>query len=452
MLVPPGFWLTGPLELKSNVRFHLERGALLQLSNNPDDFPMVKTPDQSGRGYVVAPPISAHDARNIAITGEGVIDGAGEAWRYVKREKQTEREWNERVAAGGYVSPDSREWWPSQDAYEGSKYLSQLAKRDVSASEQEYAKAKLFLRPDLIRFVRCSGILLDGPTFRNSPRFHVHPVQCENMIIRNITVITPWSAMNGDGIDLSACRNVVVSRCLVDVGDDAICIKPSAAPSGWAPGASCSKIVIADCTVFHGHGGFVIGSESYGGASDIMVRNCTFIGTDVGIRCKSSRGRGGVVERIFVDGVRMRGIANEAILFDMYYGGGAPEVEAAKERLSSEQEPVNALTPRFRDISVKNVVCSGAARAMVINGLPEMPIARLRFDSVSISARKGILCIEADSVRFAHCTVRSQEGPVVQVEGKRSGSISFFDVPEVQSVAAIRCASGVPAGSVVVEK
>jgi polygalacturonase len=423
VLFPPGAWRTGPIELKNNVRLHLERGSFLLLSNRVEDFPMVPKPGNA-RGFIVAPPIFANGAKNIAITGEGIIDGAGERWRYVLHEKQTERQWRELVASGGVVSADGKEWWPSRAAMDGKRYLDSLDGLKSSPTLAQYEQAREFLRPDLVYLYRCNTILLDGPTFRNSPRYHLHPVQCENVIIRNVFVHTDWFAMNGDGIDLSSCRNVVVYRSTLDVGDDGLCIKPASIGPHQTPGPSCAKILITDCTVYHAHGGFVIGSESYGGVRDLSVRNCTFINTDVGIRFKSARGRGGVVERVFIDGVQMRNMMTEAILLDMYYGGGAPEVESAKDRSVRAAAPVTDRTPQFRDITIRNVVCDGAASAILINGLPELPITNITLDSVTVTAKQGVLIIDASGVSLNGCSIQAQTGPVLTVNEGRKVTVS----------------------------
>ena len=418
VVIPAGVWRTGPIQLKSNVRLHLERGSILLFSDRVEDYPMMPKPG-NGRGFVVTPPIFASGATNIAITGDGIIDGAGERWRYVLREKQTERQWHDLLATGGVVSPDGKEWWPSSEALNGKRTLDSLDKAAPAPGIADYQAVREFLRPDLVYLYRCSSILLDGPTFRNSPRFHIHPVQCEDLVIRNVFVHTDWFAMNGDGIDLSSCRNVVVYRSTLDVGDDGLCIKPASIGPHQKPGPSCAKIVIADCTVYHAHGGFVIGSESYGGVRDISVTNCTFINTDVGVRFKSARGRGGLVERVFVNGVRMRNMMTEAILLDMYYSGGSPEVESAKDRSVRAAAPVNDRTPQFRDISIRNVVCDGAARAVLINGLPELPIRNIRLDSITVSAGLGVTVIDADSITLNACTIRAKSGPVLLVNEGR---------------------------------
>jgi len=419
VVVPPGTWLTGPIRIGSNINLHLERGALVQFSNRPEDFPLIAGFDGKSKRYIIMPPISAFRARNIAITGDGIFDGAGEAWRYVKKEKQTERQWKELVASGGVVSPGGKEWWPSKEAMNGEAYLRGLEKAGRTPTAEDYAKIRGYLRPDLVHLVQCTGILLDGPTFRNSPHFHVRPQQSENIIIRNIKISSPWYAQNGDGLDPSSCRNVVIYNISVDTGDDGICLKPGTIAKTQKPGPSCENIVIADCVVYHAHGGFVIGSESYGGVKNVSVRNCVFIETDIGLRFKSMRGNGGVVENVFIEGIQMRAIQNEAILFDMYYGSGAPEGKAEERPEDRKAEAVNDRTPRFRDITIRNIVCNGAKRAMLINGLPEMPVRDIVLDSVTVSAKEGALIADAEGITLNGCRIAVQSGPVLTVKQSR---------------------------------
>lgn len=416
VLVPPGTWLTGPIRLESNVNLRVERGALVQFSRRIEDFPLIAGLDGKSRTYMLTPPISAHRARNIAITGEGLFDGAGEVWRYVKKEKLTERQWKELVGSGGVVSEDGTQWWPSREAMEGEKYLAGLQAAGKVPGRNDYARVREFLRPDLVRLVQCDGILIDGPTFRNSPKFHLHLVQSENMVIRNVQILTEWHAQNGDGIDIASCRNVLLYNATVNVGDDGICLKPGTPASSQKAGPACENIVIADCIVYRAHGGFVIGSESYGGARNVAVRNCQFIGTDVGIRMKSSRGRGGLVERVLIEGIQMRAIQNEAILFDMYYGQGDPEraYPAAAAAPAS-----NGRTPEFRDFVIRNVTCTGARRAALLNGLPELPLSGIVLDSVRIQARLGVRSMFAREISLSNSSLSVEKGPVIALQETR---------------------------------
>jgi polygalacturonase len=429
VVVPPGTWLTGPIRLKSNINLRLERGALVQFSNRIEDFPLIAGFDGKSRRYIVTPPIHAYRAENIAITGEGIFDGAGEVWRYVKKEKQTERQWKDLTSSGGVVSPDGKQWWPSQEAMDGEKYLAELEKSGKNLTAADYAKAREFMRPDMVRLVQCNGILLDGPMFRNSPRFHVYPVQSENIIVRNIKIQTDWSAQNGDGLDFGACRNILVYNTTVDVGDDAICLKPGSIADKQKPGPSCENIVIADCIVYHGHGGFVIGSGSRGGTQNVMVRNCVFIGTDVGLRFKSLRGNGGLIKNIYAENIQMRNIMNEAIIFDMYYGGLAPEETASPETGEKRVEPVTALTPQFEDFYIKNIVCNGAKRAVLINGLPEMPVKNIHIEDVHIASEQGALLIDAEGISLKRAEILPKAGPVVSIVNSRNIELAKVTYP-----------------------
>jgi polygalacturonase len=413
VVIPPGTWLTGPIRLLSGVNLHLERGALVQFTGRVEDFPLIAGFDGSGKRYIITPPLLAFRAKNVAVTGDGIFDGAGEAWRYVKRYKLTEEQWKELTASGGVISPDGSEWWPSREAMEGGPYLKRIEESGRQPSLEDYRKVREFLRPDLAIFVQCDGVLLDGVTFQNSPRFHVRPSQSQNVIIRNLTIRCPWYAQNGDGLDPTSCRNVVIYNTTVDVGDDGICLKPGGLATTQAPGPACENIVIAGCTVLHAHGGFVIGSESYGGVNNVSVRNCLFLGTDVGLRFKSFRRNGGLVRNVFIDGVRMRGIASQAILFDMFYSGNGPDLESRKSLAGHLAEPVTARTPRFEHFSIRNVVCSGAGHAIVISGLPEMPVRGIAFDSVSISAREGVAMAEAEGIALNGCRIAPDSGPAV---------------------------------------
>lgn len=414
--VPPGTWLTGPIRLESNVNLHLERGALLQFSNRIEDFPLIAGLDGKSKKYVITPPIAAYRATNIAITGNGVIDGAGEVWRYVKKYKMTEHQWKELVASGGVVSSNGQEWWPSQGAMDGQQYLRAIERSGRKPAVADYAHVREYLRPDMVQLVQCNGILIDGTTFQNSPRYHLRPVQSENVIIRGVKVLSPWYGQNTDGIDPVSCRNVIVYDATVDVGDDGICLKPGSIAASQEPGPACQNIVVANCVVYHAHGGFAIGSESFGGVRNVSVRNCLFIGTDVGLRFKSMRGRGGVVENVFVDGIQMRAITDDAILFDMYYGQTAEEREAAKAASSG---PV----PQFRDVSMKNIVCNGARQAVRIVGLPEMPVSNIMLENVDIRSVGGLSLTDADSITIRNCSITPERGPIMTMVQSRGVTV-----------------------------
>jgi DNA sulfur modification protein DndE len=430
VIVPEGEYLTGPIRLASGINFHLERGALIVFSRKFSDYPLVPFPTKKSKNYGCTPPIWAVDCENIAITGDGVIDGSGDAWRPVKKEKYTANEWKKIVASGGVVTPDGTMWYPSPEAMNGEAYLKELKKNKKNPTAEEVAGAKEFLRPKMVELLGCSSVLLDGVTFRNSPQFAVHPAQCENMVIRNVTIQNAYSAQNGDGLDISACHAVIVYNAVVDAGDDAICIKPGGYDAGRGWTAACENIIIADCTVYHGHGGFVIGSETYGGARNILARNLTFLGTDVGLRFKSARDRGDLIEKIYVDGIVMKDIVNEAILFDTYYESGSAEKNAMDRDEARKAEPVTGRTPRFDGFTISNVVCRGAGRAVLLLGLPEMPIKNISISNSVFSASKGGLLVDAEKITLDNVTMMPDAGPVYVVKEASAISIVHAIVPK----------------------
>ncbi len=325
VLVPRGLWLTGPIQLKSNVNLHVQRGALVQFSSRLSDFQLVKTNWEGEDAVRNQSPISGFDLENIAITGGGTFDGAGDAWRMVKKEKLNAGQWQRLVKSGGVLDEKGTTWYPSAGSLKGStlnKPWTLTAGQEPDYSK--YAEFKDFLRPNMLSLQRCKQVLLEDFTIQNSPAWTIHPLLCDNVTLRRVTARNPWYGQNTDALDLESCRTGLVEGCTFDVGDDGICIKSGRDEEGRKRGVPTENFIIRDTKVYQAHGGFVIGSEMSGGARNLYVSNCTFMGTDVGLRFKTARGRGGVVENIFIDGVDMTDIAGEAILFDMYYAAKDP--------------------------------------------------------------------------------------------------------------------------------
>ena len=343
--VGPGVWLTGPIELKDNIDLHLDPMAIIKFS--PDKSLFV---DPEGKQSRVYSGIRASKRKNISITGEGIIDGNGDNWRPVKRSKVSDVEWKRYAKLGGKQTEDGSLWYP-WDAKSGYPNIAE------SAEKQER------MRNDLIRFTNCENIVIKDVTVQNAPKFHVHPLNCVNVIIDGITVRCPWNAQNGDGIDISDCHKVLVANCLVDVGDDGICLKSGEQKKGNLV-SGCEDIIIRNNTVFHAHGGFVIGSEDVEGIRRVVVSDCRMSGTDTGLRFKSGIGRGGLTENIYINNVVMSDINNEAIIIECDYTD-KPAGGTAKE--SKEVELKNI--PVFSDINVSNITCQGASTAISAHGI-----------------------------------------------------------------------------------
>ena len=388
VLVNEGIWLTAPIELKSNVNLHLDKGATIQFTTDHTQYPIIKAGGTS-TNFTPASPIYSYDAENIAITGEGIIDGAGDSWRQVKKSKVSESVWKE-MNKTGVLSNDGKIWWPTREAMMGEDYLKNMKKEKGILTAEDYLPARDFLRPFMVYFVNCKNILVQGVTIRNSPKFVFYPSRCTNLTIDGANIFNDWWAQNGDGIDISACKNVVIYNTTVSVGDDGICMK-SSGKNGGADDANLENILVAECTVYRAHGGFVIGSNTDGGMKNIYVTNCNFIGSDVGIRVKSNAGRGGKVQHIYCDNITMKNIVNEAILFDTYY----EDVVAGKDKtVTTAKDKI----PEFTNFYLSNITCEGAATAIYINGLPEMPVHNIHFDNVSITAKKGFVANYAENI------------------------------------------------------
>jgi len=417
VLVPTGLWSTGPVELKSNVNLHLQGGAVLSFTRDMSQYKLVETNWEGLAAVRNQSPISGTGLTNVAITGKGVVDGNGDAWRMVKKEKLTASQWEKLVASGGVVDQKGRIWYPSEGSLKGS----QVKNAGVIASGKtvkDYEDIKDFLRPNLLVISQSKNILLEGVTFQNSPAWNVHPLMCENITISNIVVRNPWYGQNGDGLDLESCKNVVVENSVFDVGDDGICIKSGRDEEGRKRAMPTENVLIKNCTVYHAHGGFVVGSEMSGGAKNLFVTDCTFIGTDIGLRFKTTRGRGGVVEKVYIKNITMKDIPGDAILFDMYYAAvdPVPLKGEARELPKVVVLPVTEETPQFKDIHVKNVVCDGAERGIFVRGLPEMNIHDIYLEDVTIQADKGIQTQDAKSIFFKNVNVIVKDSkPVVDI-------------------------------------
>ncbi|MEO8110343.1 MAG: glycoside hydrolase family 28 protein [Ginsengibacter sp.] len=431
VLIPPGMWLTGPVILKSSVNLHLQKNALLQFTKDFDEYKLVEGNWEGVSQMRNQSPVSATDATNVAITGFGIIDGNGGAWRMVKKDKLNETQWRDLVSSGGMLSDDKKTWYPSEKSFKGS----QLKNPGVISSEKDaayYNDIKDFLRPNMILLTHCKKVLLEGVTFQNSPAWNLHPLMCENLTVRNVYAKNPWYAQNGDGIDVESCKNVLIENSTFDVGDDGICIKSGRDEAGRKRAMPTENLLVKNCTVYHAHGGFVIGSEMSGGAKNLYVEDCTFIGTDIGLRFKTTRGRGGVVENVFVKNITMKDIASEAILFDMYYAAQDPVALVGEKRMAPkvEMKPVTEETPQFKNFYVKNIVCDGADKAVFIRGLPEMHIANIYLSNITIKAKKGIDISEATGIHFKNVKlITTDTDPVADILNSNDVSFDKFIFP-----------------------
>jgi len=418
VVVPKGLWITGPIEIKSNVNLHLQKNSILQFTRDFDQYPLVASNWEGLSQMRNQSPLWAKNQTNIAVTGFGIIDGAGDAWRMVKKDKLTESQWKKLVASGGLLSEDKKMWYPSEQSVIANK-LKNPGEITADKTPEFYKSIKDFLRPNLLVFTSCKRILLEGVTFQNSPAWNIHPLMCEDLTVRNVYAKNPWYAQNGDGIDIESCKNVLIENSTFDVGDDGICIKSGRDAAGRKRAMPTENVIIRNSTVYHAHGGFVIGSEMSGGARNIFVSDCSFIGTDIGLRFKTTRGRGGVVENIHIKNINMMEIPGEAILFDMYYAAVDPVPLTGEKREAPKVEilPVTEETPVFKNFYINNVVCDGAEKAVFVRGLPEMSIENINLENLTIKATKGIDIQEAKKINLTNVKLTIEHGnPLINLQ------------------------------------
>ena len=419
LVVPPGIWLTGPIKLRSRTDLHLERGALIKFSGDFNLYPLVVIDLKGEKEVDSTSPISGQNLENVAITGDGIIDGGGDAWRPIKKNKLLEGEWRDLLKTGGVLNEKGDTWFPSKEVMAGEKIVKALRKSG-SIKLEDYEPAHQYLRPKMLRIIGCKKLLLQGVTFQNPPNWTMNPVLCDDVSILNVQVRNSPIAQNSDALDLESCRHAVIRDCIFDAGDDGICIKSGKDAAGRRIGVATEDVLVDGCTVYHAHGGFTIGSEMSGGVHDMRVTNCTFIGTDVGLRFKSTRGRGGVVDRIFISNIRMIDIISDAINFNLYYANKSVG-ERDSDNDSTNSATVNEGTPQFRDIHMRNIVCRGARKAIVLQGLPEMPIKNITLKNVDITSQEGVFVTDAENISFDNVRVESKSGaPLTQERVKDS--------------------------------
>jgi polygalacturonase len=362
--IPAGTWATGPIHLRGNVNLRLEKDALLRFSTRFADYlPVVFTRWEGVECYNYSPLIYAHDCENVAVTGDGALDGQGEAWWHWKKLQQG-----------------------------AAKTLYDAEFDGVPVEERVYGTEEAALRPQFIQTVRCRNVLIEGVTFLNGPMWTMHPVYCENVLIRRVTVKS--KGPNTDGLNPDSCRNVLVEDCAFSTGDDCVAINSGMNEDGWRVGRPCENILIRNCSMSEGHGAVAIGSGMSGDVRNVYVYDCDFTGGDQGIRLKSMRGRGGLVENVHFENIRMANLRREAIVLNLFYG-------------STTVAPRSEAPPVLRGIHVKDVTCESAGVAVLIRGLPEQRVERVVLENLRLSAVEGIRCQDVDDL-----TLRDVQGLV----------------------------------------
>lgn len=369
VLVPAGTWLTGPVHLRSNIELHLAEGAVLKFSDVIEDYlPVVFVRGGGIEFYNYSPLIYARGCENIGVTGPGRLDGNAKVW------------WD----------------WKSKETREQFA----MGAAGVPVEQRVFGTREAAIRPSFIGLIDCKNVLLEGFTIGSGPNWTIHPVYCENVIIRRVDVAT--SGPNNDGVDPDSCRNVLIEHCTFSTGDDCVVLKSGYDQDGRRVDRPTENVVMRHSSSKRGHGGLVIGSEMSGSVRNVYMHDCDFEGTDRVLRIKSRPGRGGVVEDIFVENVTARGLKREVVILNMDY-------------TSDPNAIVDTHPPVFRNIYVKKVAASGAPVAVRITGMDTSLIQNVSFEDVAIVSERGVVASFAKDISFVRSAITHSGGEAFEL-------------------------------------
>ncbi|GAB3533789.1 exopolygalacturonase PelB [Pontibacter brevis] len=353
VVVPAGKYLSGPIYLESNVNLHLEKGATILFSTNPKDYlPLVFTRWEGVELMNYSPLVYAFEEKNIAITGEGTLDGQANETNWWPWKGNKKCGWKEGT--------------PNQTDDDKRAALFDMTENNVPVSERKFGEG-FYLRPQFVQPYRCENVLIEGVTIINSPMWILNPVLCNNVTIQKVTVES--QGPNSDGCDPESCKNVLIKDCYFNTGDDCIAIKSGRNADGRRINVPSENIIIQGCSMANGHGGVVIGSEISGGVRNVFAENCTMNSPllDRALRIKTSSMRGGVVENVYLRNIEVGQVAEQVIRVNMFYEDEGPYL------------------PTVRNIEVKNMtVQNGGKVGVLLEGYEQSPVQNIRLIDVKI--------------------------------------------------------------------
>ncbi len=399
IIIPKGKWLTGAIHLENNINLHLTKDAELIFSQDVEDYlPVVFSRHEDVECYKYSAFIYANGKKNIAITGEGVLNGQGKPWWKFKVEKKA-----------------------------SEQLLFEMARNDVPVEERIFdGTGGHELRPAFFQPMNCTNVLVEGVTFLYGAFWTITPTYCENVIIRKVTIIT-WGdygdTPNGDGVNPSSSRNVLIEDCIFNTGDDCIALKAGRDKDGLRVGKPTENIVIRNIRGLSGHGGIVIGSETSGGVRNVYAENCDFKGTDRIVRIKTARGRGGIIENMWFKNLTGDEILKQAIHLNMLYTPqGPPDKRLPKQ-------PVDKSTPIIRNIHFEDIKFSqGKSYAVEFLGIPEMFIENISLKRIQASGLKGVNLSDVKGIQILNSNFISTESPILDITDGQNiliDSVSF---------------------------
>jgi polygalacturonase len=373
VLIPAGKWFTGPIHLQSNIELHLAEGAVVRFDTDPDKYlPPVFVRWGGCECYNYSPFIYARNCKNIAITGMGVLVGQGKSW------------WG---------------WEPEEQHTRATLY--QMTVENVPVDERIFGTVKYPLRPQLILAINCTNVLLDGFKITDGgPQWIVHIAYSSGVQIRRLK-IEAADGPNNNGIVIDSSRNVIIEDCHLHTADDCIGLKSGMNEDGWRVGMPTENVIVRRIRATKGTGGFAIGSDMSGGVRNVFVHDCQFDGLTAGIRFKAARGRGGVVQDVFVNNITMGDIPGEAI------------------QLTSEYPSfvrMDGRAPEFRNIKISNVTCKRAKTAVRMIGLHDSALRNVRLENVTINSEQGLYCASGNEIKLLNVRIKPQSGPVLAMK------------------------------------
>jgi hypothetical protein len=369
VFVPAGHYVSGAIELVSNLTFYLDSGAVIRFAANRDEYPLMQSRFEGTEMRAPAALLGGRNLENVTITGRGTLQADNAEWRTLM------------------LKPAYRT---------ALTQVLDLIEHKQPVPEAAMHEAEMGLRPDFIRPVESKNILIEGIHILSSPMWVLHILYCENVVIRNV-IVESFPGANTDGVDIDSSRHVRISDSYFDTGDDAICIKSGKDADGLRVNRVTEDVAITNCTIHRGHGAVVLGSETSGGIRDVVASNIVSQGTDRGIRIKSTRGRGGLLENIRFDNWVIEDTPYAAIEITNYYTR-APE------------EPVSQRTPIFRNFGISNVTIDRCKTAVSIEGLPEMPVEGLRLTDIVATAQEGLRAFNTKGLELHNVRVNADSG------------------------------------------
>jgi polygalacturonase len=376
VIVPEGIWKSGPIHLKSNIDFYLEKDARIVFSTNPDDYlPVVLTRFEGIELYNYSPLIYTKDSENVSISGEGILDGQGEAWS----------DWND-LQEKAVIK------------------LYKMGDNNAPLESRVFGTTKDALRPSFVQFINCKNIHVSGITALNGPMWTLHFLYSENIDVSNVNVKT--FSHNTDGIVIDSSKNAIIEKSTLETGDDAIAIKSGLDRDGWRVNRPSENIVIRNCVVSAGHSGISIGSEMSGGVRNVFASNCKFSNTDNGVRLKSLEGRGGIIENSWFQNIEINNANQDALLIDMSYPAYT---------IPSKTHAI----PIIKNIHFESITGNKIENAVGLYGIPEQAVQNINLKNISIGSKRGFLVDNGEYIYLDNVALNTKYAPTYSLENSK---------------------------------